>query len=86
MSFSDAVSLVLHITPLDCGGYCDEASASSDAVTIRAKIQLTQRGITVPIAPAATEPPSLYLLSRPCLLELETSEQRPALTSQGLCP
>jgi hypothetical protein len=35
MSFSDAVSLVLHITPLDGGGYCDEASASSDAVTIR---------------------------------------------------
>jgi hypothetical protein len=44
-------------------------------------MQITQRGITVPIAPAATEPPSLYLLSRPCLLELETSKQTPALNS-----
>jgi hypothetical protein len=49
-------------------------------------MQITQRGITVPIAPAATEPPSLYLLSRPCLLELETSEQTPTLNPHSPTP
>jgi len=46
-----------------------------------AKIQITQRNITVPIAPAVTKTTVALFDSYPSLLEIETSEQNPALKS-----